>query len=98
VTELFDAVTVVLLAAAAVYAYLRLRRSYGVLIGLAWCVFTFQTFLLGVTREVLVLAPLFLVLGAWTARNRWLERILLVLFLPCGYFLIQRFVTGAFAG
>jgi hypothetical protein len=98
VTELFDAVTVVLLAVATVIAYRRLDRSYGVLLGLGWCVFTFQTFLLGVTREALVLAPMFVVLGAWVAPRRWLERVLLVLFIPCGYFLIQRFVTGAFAG
>ena len=58
VTELFDAVTVVLLAVATVVAYRRLDRSYGVLLGLGWCVFTFQTFLLGVTREALVLAPM----------------------------------------
>ena len=98
VTELFDAVTVVLLAVAAVVAYRRLDKASGVLLGLGWCVFTFQTFLLGVTREALVLAPMFVVLGVWVAPRRWLERVLLVLFIPCGYFLIQRFVTGAFAG
>jgi hypothetical protein len=61
-------------------------------------VFTFQTYLLSVTREVLVLAPFFLGLGVWTARRRWLERLLLALFLPCAYFLVVRYVTRAYAG
>jgi len=98
VTELFDTVTVILLAIATVYAYKRLDRTYAIVLGLGWCVFTFQTILLSVTREVLVLAPLFVVFGAWTVKRRWLERTFLVLFIPCGYFLIQRFVTGSFAG
>jgi hypothetical protein len=98
VTEAFDLVSVILLAAAAVYAFLRIRRSYGVLLGLCWCVFTFQTFLLSVSRELLVLFPLFLCGGMWTSRRLWRERALLVVLLPCAYFLIQRFVTGAFAG
>ena len=70
----------------------------GFLLGLALCVLTFQTFLLGVTREVLVFAPLFVVFGTWTVRRRWLERLVLALCIPCGYFLIQRYATGAFAG
>jgi len=98
VTELFDTVSVVLLAVAAVYLYLRTSKPFGVLLGLAFCVFTFQSLLLSVTRELLVFAPLFLALGIWTAERRWLERVVLVLSIPCGYFLIQRFVTGAFAG
>jgi len=51
-----------------------------------------------VTREVLVLFPLFIGVGLWTTRQRWRERAILVLMIPCSYFLIQRFVTGAFAG
>jgi hypothetical protein len=98
VTELFDFVSVVLLAVVAVYAFFRIRRSYGVLLGLCWCVYTFETFLLSVTREVLVLFPLFIGVGLWTSRRTWRERTLLVLMIPCSYFLIQRFVTGAFAG
>ena len=98
VTELFDTVTILLLAGATVYIYLRTSRTFGVLLGLGFCVFTFQALLSSVTREVLVFAPLFLALGTWTARRRWLERVLLVLFVPCGYFLIQRYVTGSFAG
>jgi hypothetical protein len=98
VAELFDLVTVLLLAVAAVVAYIRVRRSYGVLLGLAWCVFTFQTILQSQSRDVLVLFPFFAALGVWVARHQWRERALLFLFLPCGYFLLERFVTGKFAG
>ncbi len=98
VVELFDLVTVVLLAVAAVVTFIRIRPSYGVLLGLAWCVFVFQTILLSESREVLVLFPFFAALGLWVARHPWRERALLFLFLPCGYFLLERFVTGKFAG
>jgi len=98
VVELFDLVTVVLLAVAAVVVFIRIRPSYGVLLGLAWCVFVFQTILLSESREVLVLFPFFAALGLWVARHPWRERALLFLFLPCGYFLLERFVTGKFAG
>lgn len=98
VVELFDLVTIVLIAVAAVVAYLRIRPSYGVLLALVWCVFTFQTILLSESREVLVLFPFFAAGGIWVARHQWRERLLLFLFLPCGYFLLERFVTGKFAG
>jgi hypothetical protein len=98
VVELFDLVTIVMIAVAAVIAFVRIRPSYGILLGLVWCVFTFQTILLSETREVLVLFPFFAALGVWVARHQWRERALLFLFLPCGYFLLERFVTGRFAG
>jgi hypothetical protein len=96
--EVVDLVTVVLLAVATVHVFTQVRRSYGVLLGLSWCVYTFQTFLLGVTQEVLVLFPLFISLGIWASGRRWRERALLILFLPCSYFLIARFATDFFAG
>ncbi len=96
--ELFSFVTIVLLGAAAVLAYLRLRPSYGIFLGMAWCVFAFQTLLISENREVLVLFPFFAALGVWVARHQWRERALLFLFLPCAYFLLERFVTGKFAG
>ena len=98
VVELFDLVTVLLLAVAAVVAFVRIRPSYGILLGLVWCVFTFQTILLSESREVLVLFPFFASLGLWVSGHPWRERTVLFLFLPCAYFLIQRFVTGGFAG
>ncbi len=79
VVELFDLVTVVLIAVAAVVACVRIRPSYGVLLALVWCVFTFQTILLSESREVLVLFPFFAALGVWVARHQWRERAAAVL-------------------
>lgn len=98
VMELFDSVTVVLLAVTAVYVFLRVRRSYGVLLGLAFCVYTFQTILYSETREVLVLFPFFMGVAAWVAGHPWRERFVLACFLPSAYFLVERFVNGRFAG
>ena len=98
VVELFDFVTVVLLAVVAVVLWRGGRRSWAVVLGLAWCVYCFESFLVGEVREVLVLFPLFGALGAWVARHRWRERVALALFLPGAYFLVERFVRGAFAG
>lgn len=98
VTELFDAVTVVLLAVAAVVAWVRVRTSYALLLGLALCTFTFQTVLYSETREVLALFPFFIVLSRWVAGHPWRERFVLACFLPSAYFLTSRFVTGKFAG
>lgn len=98
VMELFDTVTVVVLAGLAAYVYLRVRRSYGILLGVAWCVYVFQTMLYSQTREVLVLFPFFIGLGRWAVGHPWRERLLLALFLPSAYFLIDRFVHGQFAG
>lgn len=96
--EIFDLVSTVLVAVMAVYVFRRVRRSYGVLLGVAWCVFSFETVLVSETREVLFLFPFFVGLAVWRGRNVWKERILLVMSLPCAYFLIDRFVTGRFAG
>ena len=73
IVELFDLVTVILLAVAAVIAFVRIRHSYGVLLGLAWCVFTFQTILQSQSRDVLVLFPFFAALGVWVTRHPWRE-------------------------
>ena len=99
VVELFDLVTVVLIAVAAVVAYVRIRPSYGVLLGLVWCVFTFQTD--PALREPRGPGPVPLLRGpaasGWPATSG-ASASLLFLFLPCGYFLLERFVTGKFAG
>jgi hypothetical protein len=98
VMELFDSVTVVMLAVVTVVVFVKVRRSYGVLLGSCLCVFTFQTILYSETREVLVLFPLFIGLGSWVAGHPWRERVVLCLFVPSAYYLTTRFVTGAFAG
>jgi len=98
VVELFDFVTVILLALAAVWVFFSVRRSYGVFLALCWCVFCFQTYLVSEVREVLDLFPLFIALGVWVSGHPWRERVLFALFLPCAYFLVTRYVQGAFAG
>ena len=98
VMELFDAITVVLLAVAAVYSYRRVRRSYGVLLGLALAIFTFQNILYSESREILTLFPFFVAGGSWVVGHPWRERVVLVVFLPSAYYLVTRFVTGKFAG
>jgi hypothetical protein len=96
--ELFDAVTMVLLAVMAVYVFLKVRRSYGVLLGVGWLFYCCQSILKSETREVLVLFPLFMGLGRWVAGHPWRERVVLACFLPSAYFLIERFATAKFAG
>jgi hypothetical protein len=96
--ELFDAVTMVLLAVMTVYVFLKVRRSYGVLLGVSWVFFCCQSILKSETREVLVLFPLFMGLGRWVAGHPWRERLVLACFLPSAYFLIERFATDKFAG
>lgn len=98
IMELFDSVTVVTLAVVAVAVFLKVRRSYGLLLGISLCLFIFQTILYSETREVLVLFPFFIGLARWVTGHPWRERFLLALFLPSAYFLVSRFVTGAFAG
>ncbi len=98
VMELFDSVTVVLLAIVAVYSFLRVRRSYGILLGVALCIFTFQNILYSETREVLALFAFFVGGAELVAGHPWRERVVLALFLPSAYFLCARFVSGSFAG
>jgi hypothetical protein len=98
VMELFDTVTVLLLAVITVIVFVHVRRSYGVLLGISLCVYTFQTILYSETREVLVLFPFFVGMGRWVAGHPWRERFVLACFLPSAYFLIDRFVNGRFAG
>ena len=82
VVELFDAVTVLLLAVATVYTFVRVRRSYGVLLLLGLCVFVFENVLTSEIREVLWLFPFFLVLALWCQRSVWLERLMYAFMLP----------------
>ena len=98
VMELFDALTVVLLVVAAVVAWRRVRPSYGVLLALAVCLFTFQSVLYSETREVLALFPFFVVGADVVTGHRWRERVVLAFVVPIAYFLCTRFVTGSFAG
>ncbi|MHB8439060.1 MAG: glycosyltransferase family 39 protein [Acidimicrobiales bacterium] len=96
--ELFDAVTVVVLAVAVVSAWRSLRKSWAVLLGIVWAVYVFETILVSESREVLMFFPFFAVLALWCRRWVWLERLLLALWIPSAYFLVERFVTLKFAG
>jgi Dolichyl-phosphate-mannose-protein mannosyltransferase len=98
VTELFDAVTVLLLLAATIYAFSSMQRYYGVLLLSGLAIFVCEPILLSVTREVILFFALFIVLAHWCGRMRNLERLLYAGFLPLGYFLIERFVNLRFAG
>jgi hypothetical protein len=69
-----------------------------VLLGVALCVYTFQTILYSETREVLVLFPFFMGLAGWVSGHPWRERFVLACFLPSAYFLVERFVNHRFAG
>jgi hypothetical protein len=96
--ELYDAVTLVLLAVLTVYVFLRVRKSYGVLLGVSFVVYSCESILNHETREVLVLFPFFAGLGKWVVGHPWRERFLLACFLPSAYFLVERFSTGKWAG
>lgn len=98
VMETFDLVSDVAIGAMAVYVFRHVRRSYGVLLAVAWCVFTFQTVLVSETRQTLVCFPFFIGLARLVEGHPWRERCCYALFLPASYFLIQRFVTNRFAG
>ena len=47
------------------------------LLGLAFCVYTFQTILYSETREVLVLFPFFMGMAGWVSGHPWRERFVL---------------------
>jgi hypothetical protein len=96
--ELADLLTTVLLGLAALYCFFRVRRSYGVLLAVAWCVFSFQTVLVSETREVLVLFPFFVVPAVWLSRHRLVRLVVLVALLVASWALVGRFVTDLFAG
>jgi len=98
VTELFDAVTVVLLVVATIYAFRKMQTYYGVLLLSGLALFVCEPILLSVTREVILFFALFIVLARWSVNRRNLERLLFCGFLPLGYFLIDRFVNLRFAG
>jgi hypothetical protein len=96
--ELFDFVSLILLVVLAVYTYRRVRRSYGVMLGAGFLIYVCETALIGTTREVLVLFPLFVGMGLVCAKHRWVERLAVVAFLPCLVLLLTRFVQMRFAG
>jgi len=94
----FDALAVLVVGVFAVYAFRRLRRAYGVWLGLAFCVFVFQSILVSEVRETLILFPVFVGMAVIVRQRPWLERLITVTAIPSGIFLLSRFVTDKFAG
>ena len=93
-----DVVAVVILGALAVYTYRRARPTYGVLLGLFFLLFVFNTSLESNGRHLVVLFPLFIGMAIWTQERNWLRALLVVAQLPLGVALVARFATGHWAG
>jgi hypothetical protein len=93
-----DLLAVVVLGVMAVYLYRRVRPSYGVLLGLFFLLFTFNTSLQSNGRHLVVLFPVFIGLALWTAGRSWLRVALVAVQVPLAVALIARFATGHWAG
>ena len=93
-----DLVAVLFLGVMAVFTYRRVRPTYGVLLGLFFLLFTFNTSLQSNGRHLVVLFPLFIGLAVWTQERTWLRVLLLVVQLPLSVALVARFATGHWAG
>lgn len=98
VISLLDLLSVLLLAAAAVYIFVRVRRSYGIYCGLALLAITSSGLLDSSYRHFLLAFPAFIG-GAVLVQNRpWLERVMLVAMAPLLAYSLSRFVVGQWAG
>ena len=93
-----DLVAVVLLGVMAIYTYLRVRATYGILLGLFFLLFVFNTSLESNGRHLVVLFPLFIGLAVWTERRGWARVLLVLVQLPLAVALVARFATGHWAG
>jgi hypothetical protein len=96
--EGMDLVSVVLLIVAAVYAWMRMRRSYAVLLALSALVFTSSSVLLSSGRFTVAVFPLFIVTAAIASRRAWLERLWPAVFIPLGVYYLAAFATSRWAG
>jgi len=91
-------VAALLLIAAAVYAWRRVRRSYAILLALSALAFTTSGVLTSTARYSIVVFPLFIVAAVIAVRRTWLERIWVVTTIPLGVYLLSAFATGRWAG
>jgi hypothetical protein len=96
--EGMDLVSVVLLIAAAVYAWTRVRRSYAVLLALSALVFTSSSVLMSSGRFTIAVFPLFIVAAAIASRRSWVERLWLAVFIPLSVYYVAAFATSRWAG
>jgi hypothetical protein len=93
-----DVVAVVFLVVMAVYAFRRLRPSYGVLLLMFAALFMFNTSLESNGRHLSVLFPIFIGLAVWTRGWGWLRVVLVLVQLPLAALFVARFATGHWAG
>jgi len=94
----FDLLALVLILVAAVYCWLRVRRSYGVLLVLCALSFTVSTILQSTSRYALVCFPLFIAAAHLTRRYRVFGYLWIAAGVLLQVVLIARFATGAYAG
>lgn len=93
-----DTAALLLLAAMTVHVYRRVRRTYGVMLGVFLLVFVGNTSLQSNGRHLALLFPIFIALALLAARRRWLGPALVVAQLPLAVLLVSRFATGHWAG
>jgi Mannosyltransferase (PIG-V) len=96
--EPFDAVTLGVIIAAAVYWWRARVRSYAVWLGAVALLFLCSGALLSETREVLALFPVFIAGAMLMTRRPWLERIYTPVAVAIAVFLLARFVDHRFTG
>ena len=96
--RLLDTFSILFLIAMAVYVFLRVRRSYGVYLGVGVILFGFAGTFGSTTRYMIEMFPIFIVLAMWAVRRSWLERLITVASLPLLIMFIARFTTGQWAG
>jgi hypothetical protein len=93
-----DLVSVVLLAAAIVFAWMRLRRSYAVALATLLLAFTSTSTLVSTSRWTLDAFPLFIVGGVLAAERRWLGRLLIAASAPSMALFLWIYSHGGWAG
>jgi hypothetical protein len=96
--SILDIACVIVLVAATVYAWRRLRRSYAVLLVVQLAVFTSTTSLVGTSRWTLDAFPLFIAGGVFAAERRWAKLSLVALSLPAAGVFAWIYSHGGWAG
>jgi hypothetical protein len=98
IISLLDLLSVGVMAAAAVYLYLRVRRSYGIYCALGLIIITSTGLLDSTYRHLLMVFPVFIAGAVLVQRRPWLERTLLVICAPLLAYALSRFVITQWAG
>jgi hypothetical protein len=93
-----DFVALALLVATAVYAWLRMPRSWAAYVTALAAALTVSARLESLDRYVLMAFPMFAAAALATRQREWVRPLALVASLLLGVLLMQRFATGAWAG